>query len=171
VRGDVARREKLVTLDDFARWVSAGGGVRLIASAEFIESPAALPTFEQAYGFRLRGEQIVMLAGGNTAACLRAAAEGTSGVNTAMAYSTDGALAALGLVLLEDNRHAEMVYAPCPVLRKDTPGGVDAIAAALNPVFAVLDTVTLQKLNARIAVNGEEPAAVAAEVLRRHPPA
>ena len=37
------------------------------------------------YGFQLRADQLLTLSGGNTAATLRAAAEGTSGVNAAMA--------------------------------------------------------------------------------------
>ena len=46
------------------------------------------------------------------------------------------------------------------------------IAAALDPVFASLTLETLQALNARIAVNGEEAAAVARDWLRsrRFPP-
>ena len=57
------------------------------------------------------------MSGGNTAATLRAAAEGMSGVNAAMAYGTDGALAALGLVALRDDKGAQIVYAPAPVVR------------------------------------------------------
>jgi len=45
-----------------------------------------LPAFEATYGFRLKDAQLLTLSGGNTSATLRAAAEGTSGVNAAMAY-------------------------------------------------------------------------------------
>jgi osmoprotectant transport system substrate-binding protein len=45
---------------------------------------------------------------------MKAAADGISGVNAAMAYATDGALKALALHALEDTRHAEPVYAPAP---------------------------------------------------------
>ena len=40
------------------------------------------------------------------------------------------------------------------------------IAAVLDPVFASLSLETLQKLNARIAVNGEDAAAVARDYLK-----
>ena len=50
VNGDTAKQNKLATLDDFAHWVNGGGKVRVAASAEFVESPLALPAFESAYG-------------------------------------------------------------------------------------------------------------------------
>ncbi len=166
VRGDVARRERLATMADFARYVSAGGRVKLAASAEFVESPAALPAFEKTYGFRLSDAQLLTLSGGNTAATLRAAAEGTSGVDAAMAYGTDGALAALGLVALADDKGAQVVYAPAPVVREAVLQSHPQIAGLLDPVFALLTVDTLQRLNARIAVDGEDAARVAADYLK-----
>ena len=38
-----AARNKLATLEDFAGYVNRGGRVKLAASAEFVESPGALP--------------------------------------------------------------------------------------------------------------------------------
>jgi osmoprotectant transport system substrate-binding protein len=96
VRRDLAERRHLKTMSDFARYVNSGGQIYLAASAEFVESPSALPAFEKAYGFRLGDRRLLTLSGGNTSATLRAAAEGMSGVNAAMAYGTDGAIAALG---------------------------------------------------------------------------
>src|SRR6185437_10807875 len=58
VRKDLAERRRLASMEDFARYVAAGGRVKLAASAEFVESPAALPAFEAAYGFRLSDEQL-----------------------------------------------------------------------------------------------------------------
>ena len=111
MRRDVATAHHLTTLADFARYASGGGIVKLAASAEFVDSPGALPAFEKAYGFKLSRGQLLALIGGNTAATLRAAAEGISGVNAAMAYATDGALAVLQLQLLADDKHAQTVYA------------------------------------------------------------
>ena len=106
------------------------------------------------------------MSGGNTAATLRAAAEGISGVNAAMAYGTDGAIAALGLVALCDDKHAQVVYAPAPVIREATLAAHPAIAPALDRVFATLTRENLQRLNARIAVDGEDARAVAKDYLR-----
>jgi osmoprotectant transport system substrate-binding protein len=169
VRRDLARQAGLRSLDDLARYLRDGGRLKLAASAEFVESPAALPAFEETYGFRLSDRQLLTLSGGNTAATLRAAAEGMSGVNAAMAYGTDGALAALGLVALEDDKSAQIVYAPAPVVRAAAVARYPQIPEALDPAFASLTRGVLQRLNAKIAVEGEDAKAVAAAYLRsRH---
>ena len=113
----LAREKRLGTLDDFAAFARAGARVKLAASAEFVESAAGLPAFEATYGFKLRASQLLVLSGGETTATMKAAADGVSGVNAAMAYATDGALDALDLHALADPRHAEPVYAPAPVIR------------------------------------------------------
>jgi len=161
LRQELAERHNLKTMDDFAKYLAGGGAIKLAASAEFVESPAALPAFEATYGFRLKDAQLLTLSGGNTSATLRAAAEGTSGVNAAMAYGTDGALAALGLTALEDDKGAQVVYAPAPVVREAVLQHQPEIAKVLDPVFATLTLETLQQLNAKIAVEGEDAGAVA----------
>ena len=166
LRQELAERHNLKTMDDFAKYLAGGGAIKLAASAEFVESPAALPAFEATYGFRLKDAQLLTLSGGNTSATLRAAAEGTSGVNAAMAYGTDGALAALGLTALEDDKGAQVVYAPAPVVREAVLQQQPEIAKVLDPVFATLSLETLQQLNAKIAVEGEDAGAVARAYLK-----
>ena len=166
VRKDLQGLPAHPCVGDLATYLKAGGRFRLAASAEFVESPAALPAFEAAYGFHLSGDQLLTLSGGNTAATLRAAAEGISGVNAAMAYGTDGAIAALGLVALCDDKHAQTVYAPAPVIRGAVLDREPAIAPTLGKVFATLTREVLQRLNARIAVDGEDARAVAADYLK-----
>jgi osmoprotectant transport system substrate-binding protein len=166
LRKDVATENKLLSMEDFAGWVRAGGAVRLAASAEFVESPAALPAFERAYGFRLRQSQVLTLAGGNTAVTIRAAAEGISGVDAAMAYGTDGALAVLDLVVMSDPKKAQVVYAPAAVVRGVVLDRYPRIKDALDPVFRSLDQATLRRLNAQIAVDGEPPRQVARDYLK-----
>lgn len=161
-----AERDGLRTLADFARWTKRGR-VKLAASAEFVESTAGLPAFEAAYGFRLDAAQLLVLSGGETSATIKAAAAGISGVDAAMAYSTDGALAALAMRALVDDMHAQPVYAPAPVVRGAALGRYPAIAGLLAPVFAGLDLATLRKLNERVAVDGENAADVAADYLSR----
>jgi len=166
IRRDLPGLAQGKCLGDLAAYLARGGKFKLAASAEFVESPAALPAFEKTYGFHLKSDQLLTLSGGNTAATLRAAAEGTSGVNAAMAYGTDGELAALGLVALCDDKAAQVVYGPAPVLREAVVAEHPEIAAWLDPVFASLTLETLQELNARIAVGGEDAAAVARDYLK-----
>lgn len=166
IRKDVASAQKLKSLADFGQWVSGGGKVKLAASAEFAERPDALPAFQSAYGFKLTQDQLLLLAGGDTAATIKAAAEQTSGVNAAMAYGTDGPLSALGLVVLEDNKGVQPVYAPAAVVRADVLAKQPKIATLLAPLFKTLDTATLQRLNAQIALEGQDAKKVAANHLK-----
>jgi osmoprotectant transport system substrate-binding protein len=164
----IARANHLASMADFADWVRRGGAVRLAASAEFVESPAALPAFERIYGFSLPPAALLVLAGGETAVTMRAAAERISGVNAAMAYGTDGALAVLDLVALSDPKAAQVIYAPAPVVRAAILDRYPAIGSSLAPVFRSLDEAILRRLNARITVEGEAPRRVAADYLAEH---
>ncbi|MGU3540660.1 glycine betaine ABC transporter substrate-binding protein [Methylobacterium sp. A54F] len=165
VQGALARREGLASMADFARAVR-GGLIHLAASTEFVESPAALPAFEAAYGFRLPLDRIVSLPGGDTAVTARAAAEGISGVNAGMVYGTDGAIAALDLVVMGDPLAAQIVYEVAPVARRAVLDRHPGIAPKLAPLFASLDAATLRRLNAAVSVEGRLAEAVARDYLR-----
>ena len=166
VRQDVASAHNLKSLGDLGKYISSGGEFKLAASAEFIERPDALPAFENAYGFKLNQAQLLSLAGGDTAVTIKAAAEKTSGVNAAMAYGTDGPVAALGLQTLEDPKGVQPIYAPAPIIREAALKAHPNIPDLLKPVFASLDTKTLQGLNAKIAVDGQDAKKVAAKYLQ-----
>jgi osmoprotectant transport system substrate-binding protein len=166
LRRDVTDANKLKSLSDFGKWVSGGGEVKLAASAEFVNSEAALPSFQKVYGFTLKPDQLIVLSGGDTAATIKAAAEKTSGANAAMVYGTDGGIAPSGLVVLEDDKGVQPVYAPAPIIRETVLKENPKIADVLKPVFASLDLTTLQKLNARVQVGGEAAKAVAADYLK-----
>ena len=166
VRKDVATANKLKTLADMGKWISGGGQFKLAASAEFAERADALPAFQKAYGFTLKPDQLLTLAGGDTATTIRAAAEKTSGVNAAMAYGTDGPLAALGLVIMEDTKAVQAIFAPAPIIREEALKKNPKIKEVLAPVFKTLDGPTLQSLNAKIQLEGQDAKKVAGDFLK-----
>lgn len=161
VNGELASKAKLKTLADLAAYVNGGGTIRVAGSAEFVESAAALPAFQNAYGFKLRQDQLLVLAGGGTSAPEKAAAEGTSGVNATMVFGTDGAIDALGLVVLEDPKSVQPVYEPTPIVREPVLAAYPKMADLLAPVMARLDEKTLRSLNAKVEVEGQVAAKVA----------
>lgn len=165
LRGDFAEEQGLKTMSDFTEYINGGGEVKIAGSDEFFNNPDAMPAFIETYGFTLTDDQKVVFSGGNTAQTEKAAADGTDGVNFGMAYGTDGALADLGLVVLEDDKGAQLVYWPVPTIRKATLDEYPEIEDLLAPVFSSLDIEVLQELNARIQVNGESAEAVAREYL------
>lgn len=164
----LADESGIVTFSDFGAYVAEGGEVKLAASAEFVNSESALPAFQQAYGFTLRPDQMIVLSGGDTAATIAAAAQGTDGANAAMVYGTDGAIAAAGLVVLEDDMGVQPVYEPAPIIREEVLLDHPEIETLLAPVFAALDLVTLQTLNGRIQVDGEAAPDVARDWLTQN---
>ena len=165
VRRDVARANHLRAMSDFGRWVAGGGNVVLACSAEFANA-GTLRSLERTYGFTLRSDQLIVLAGGETSATIGAAAAGTNGTNTAMVYGTDGGIAAANLLVLEDDRHDQPVYAPVPVIREAVLKANPQIARIVKPLMESFDTGTLQQLNERVQINGESDQAVAADYLR-----
>jgi len=166
IRKDIAEENNLKTLSDFADYVNEGYKVKLAASEEFVTRPDSLPAFQKAYGFQLSSDQLITFSGGNTAQTERAAALGTDGVNTAMAYGTDGALSALGLIVLEDNLGVQPVYEPTPIIREEVLDEYPSIKEIIKPVFSSLDLEKLQKLNSKIAIEGLSAKDVATDYLR-----
>lgn len=165
VRGDLARENGLNTLEDLASYINGGGAFKFAASAEFVESASALPAFQEAYGFKLESDQLLILSGGNTAATLRAAALTDNDVNGAMTYGTDGGLNALDLKVMEDTLGVQPVYQPTPIVRAEVLETYPNIREVLAPVFESLDLETLQRLNGQVAVNGVPAEAVARDYL------
>lgn len=130
-----------------------------------MESASALPAFQEAYGFELESDQLLILSGGNTAATLRAAALNNNDVNGAMTYGTDGGLDALDLKVMEDTAGVQPVYQPAPIVRGEVLETYPQIREVLTPIFESLDLETLQRLNGQVAVNGVPADTVARDYL------
>lgn len=166
IPGDLASANSIASLADWAKYINAGNPVKLVGSQEFVDREDALPAFEKAYGFSLDADQLIVLSGGDTAQTEAAAAQGTNGANAAMAYGTDGSIAALGLVVLSDPLGVQPVYEPAPSIRKAILDEFPEIATLLDPVFKGLTLETLQDLNGKVAVDGQDPKVVATEYLK-----
>jgi osmoprotectant transport system substrate-binding protein len=164
VRRDVARDNHLKTMSDFARWVMSGGEVVLACSAEFANA-GTLRSLGKTYGFTMRSDQLIVLAGGETSATIGAAAARTNGTNVAMVYGTDGGIVAANLQILEDDRHDQPVYAPVPTIREAALKANPRIAGLVKPLMENFTRETLQQLNARVQVDGESAQSVAEDYL------
>jgi osmoprotectant transport system substrate-binding protein len=168
LRSDLAEANSLTTFTEFGAYVAGGGEVKLAASSEFVNSEAALPKFQEVYGFTLTPDQLVVLSGGDTAATIAAAAQQTNGVNAAMVYGTDGGIAPSGLVVLEDDQGVQPVYQPAPIIREEVLTEYPQIEELLKPVFEALTLEVLQDLNGRVQVGGEPAEAVATDFLTQN---
>jgi osmoprotectant transport system substrate-binding protein len=83
-----------------------------------------------------------------------------------MVYGTDGGIAAANLVVLEDDRHDQPVYAPVPVIREAVLRAHPQIAQIVKPLMESFDRATLQKLNERVQIDGESDEEVASDYLK-----
>lgn len=159
-----AEANGIADMADFAAWVNAGKPVKLICAVGFAENPLGLPGFEKAYGFSLRKDQLILLESGNTAQMLKALVEGTDGVNVSLVYGTDGALDKMNVKVIADPKSIPPVYLPAPVIRGELLRKYPELEKLFTPLFESLDLETLQRLNARIAFDGED----AVDVARSH---
>jgi len=168
VKKDFALANKLTTMEDFAAYVNNGGEVKLICSADFAQNPLGLVGYQQAYGFTLTKEQLLLLSHGNTAEMLKALNEGTNDVNVSLVYGTDGSLQEMDMVVLIDTQSVPPVYLPAPVLRGELIEKYPELETLFVEAFNSLTLETLQELNARVAFGGEDAKLVAREYLEKN---
>ncbi len=75
--------------------------------------------------------------------------------------TTDGTLADLGLVVLEDDKGLQNADNLVPVVNAEGPAGTDEVAELLNALSAELSTEDLAELNRRVDEDREQAADVA----------
>jgi len=85
--------------------------------------------------------------------------------DVAVAFGTDGEIAAFHLVLLQDDKQLFPPYQVAPVVRQQTLDANPKVAAALNAIAPKLTNETMQKLNFEVSGNKREPAEVAKEFM------
>lgn len=165
IKDKFSKDNNIKTMQDFADYVNKGGKVKLICASSFAENPKGLLGFEEAYGFKLKGEQLVTLASGNTAEMLKALNDEKDGINVSLVYGTDGSLEQMNLVVIEDTKSIPPVYLPTPVLRGALYEKYPEIETLLKPIFTSLTIEKLRKLNSKVAFEGQDAKAVAKDYL------
>jgi osmoprotectant transport system substrate-binding protein len=135
--------------------------LRLGAGHEFIERPDGLPGLQRAYGgFKFASVKI-------TALGLKYKALLAGDVDVALAFSTDGEIAADKLVVLDDDRHFFPPYQVAPVVRLDALKRFPKIPNALDAFRPFITDSEMRRLNWRVDGNREEPADVARDFFFR----
>ena len=87
-------------------------------------------------------------------------------IDVGLVFSSDGAVSARNLVVLEDDKKLQTVDNVIPAIRKDVVD--DDIRSVLNKVSAELTTDDLIELNRRASVDKADPEALAREWLQAH---
>jgi osmoprotectant transport system substrate-binding protein len=151
----------LATISDLAR---AADGLTAGFGPEFMAREDGYRGLAAQYGFEF-GEVRQMELG----LMYRALEEGE--IDVAVANSTDGQIAGLDLVVLRDDGRYFPPYQAAPVIRRETLERVPAAWEAIQGLEGTLDDAAMRELNYRVAVEGEDAAAVVREWRETRPPA
>src|SRR5262249_28317694 len=137
VRGEDARRYTLKAISDAARYApnwQAGFG------HDFIVRPDGYPGFSKTYGLQFAGVNEMSLD-------LTYQALASHQVDLIAGNSTDGRIAALDLVQLEDDRHYFPPYEGVFLTRKDSLARVSELAVIMQKLGSSISTDEMPKLN------------------------
>ena len=150
MRGSDARRLRLKTLSDAA---AISSQLRLGVGYEFIERPDGYKGLAAKYGFKFAEAPRVMDLG------LLYRALQNNQVDIVAGSNTDGLIAALDLVVLEDDRHYFPPYDAVPIVRRVTLKRHPEVAAALQRLSGRITADDMRRMN--YAVDGEKKDAAA----------
>jgi osmoprotectant transport system substrate-binding protein len=158
---ETAMRFDLTTISDLA---PAASQLVFGGPPECPERPLCLLGLESTYGLKFR-EFVPLDSGGPFT--VQALAQGQ--VDVGLLFTTDGAIDANGLVLLEDDRSLQPAENVTPVVRAEVVDRFgDEFVGLVNAVSAELTTDDLRDLNASVSIEGERAKDVAAGWLADH---
>ncbi|MBV8726361.1 MAG: hypothetical protein JO233_01140 [Candidatus Eremiobacteraeota bacterium] len=136
--------------------------LRLGAIPEFLSRADALPGLQKFYGgFRFKDVKTY-----DIGLKYRALLHGDADVVTA--FTTDGAIAANNLVVLQDDKHFWPAYHIAPVVRIDALRRAPIIASTLNRIAPAIDDATARSMNYAVDIKKQDSADVAAAFLKAH---
>lgn len=156
VREEAAEQFDLNTISDLhehAQEMVIGG------TQEFLIRPDGLPALEERYEIEF-GDTIGLDQG------LMYSAIEQGDVDIISATSTDGRVAALGLVILEDDRGFFPNYFAAPIVRQSVLQESPDVANALNRLAGQISDKDMANLNFQVDDGGEEPEDVARNFLQ-----
>ncbi len=153
-----ADRLRVTRLSDLS---AAAPQLRLGVGYEFEERPDGLRGMDETYGLRFAGEPRVMDLG------LLYRALANRQVDIVSGNSTDGAITALNLRVLEDDRHYFPPYQAVPLVREDTLRLHPRMRAALERLTGRVSEPEMQAMNHAVEGSHRDPAEVIREFRRR----
>jgi osmoprotectant transport system substrate-binding protein len=132
------------------------GDMVLGAPAECPDRPFCIPGLKETYGIEFSDYKALEY-GAATVQAL-----GSGAIDVALLFSTDPLIEQESLVLLEDDGGLQSADNIVPLVTSDIAGDV---AEVLDAVSAALTTDNITTLNARVAIDAEDPEDVAREFL------
>ncbi|MEX2659310.1 MAG: ABC transporter substrate-binding protein [Acidimicrobiales bacterium] len=148
VTQETADEHDLEKLSDLA---GVAGELSFGAEPECSERPLCLPGLKDTYGLEFAKVEHLDSGGPLTKDALE-----NGSIDVGLVFTSDGAVAARGFVVLEDDKDLQPVENLVPVIRDDAVN--PDIEALLNAISAALTTEELSELNKLVDVDEEDPA-------------
>ncbi|MFN2488918.1 MAG: ABC transporter substrate-binding protein [Actinomycetota bacterium] len=154
VTPEIAEEHGLSAVSDLQ---SVAGDMTLGGPAECPKRPFCIPGLKDTYGVEF-GDFKPLEYGPATVAALESGA-----VDVALLFSTDALVAEKGLTVLEDDKNLQAADNITPLVRQEVATG--ELPDLLDEVSGALTSENITDLNARVAIDQEDPATVAQEFL------
>jgi osmoprotectant transport system substrate-binding protein len=147
------------TLSDIGPLLGDNPDLSVCVEVEFEGRDDGLPGMEEHYGYEFDNVEIL-----DTGLIYDQTAAGACDFGEV--FTSDGRIAALDLVVLDDDQGFFPLYNPSPVFRQDV---YDSLSSELDdlfdPVADALSMEAMQELNRRVSEAGEDPRTVARDWL------
>ncbi len=134
---DVAENGAITTISQLA---PKAGEITIVAAADALDRDDGIKGIEQTYGLKFGNVLTVDPS-------LRYQAIEDGQAQAVLAFSTDGQIAGMNLVLLDDDKNLWLPYHVAPVVRDATLTAYPGIADALNPLAPILTDDIMAGLN------------------------
>jgi osmoprotectant transport system substrate-binding protein len=165
VRSEAYDKLGVKKLSDFKQLVEENPEEATVCvGTEFSTRDDGLPGMEEAYDFEFPKENIVKIDEG----LIYQQVDKGEQCNFGEVFQTDGRIAGLDLKLVEDDKSFFPIYNPALCVNKEVIEKNPQIAKLFAPISKKLTTQTLQKLNAKVDVEGQLEDQVAEEWLSQN---
>ena len=159
MRGEDAERLKLRTLSDLS---SVAPHMRMGVGYEFSERPDGYPGLVKTYNLQFAEPPRIMDLG------LLYRALQSKQVDIVAGSNTDGLIAALGLIVLEDDKHYFPPYEAVPIVRPQALQADPRIRAGLERLTGKISAEDMRHLNYAVDGQKQDPVQVVEQYLREH---
>jgi osmoprotectant transport system substrate-binding protein len=159
VTEEFAEENDLASLSDMAAYMDENPDATVCVESEFAARPDGLPGMVKAYDMTIPDSSVKSL---GTGVIYQQIDQGECDFGEV--FTTDGRIANLGLLPLEDDKGFFPLYNGAPIVQEENKDG-DTILEVLQPLSETLTTEVMSRLNAQVSVDGLPPEDVASDYL------
>lgn len=160
VKKDFASKNKIESLSDAAAYINKNpNDGTLCAASEFLNRDDGLPGLEKDYGMKFKVTELDLNL---------IYPQVAKDCNFGEVFSTDARIKSNDLVVLKDDKDFFVKYNGALTIRTEIADKYPDIAKIINPISKKLTSDEMRDLNAKVDIDGQKPAAVAKEFLKKN---